>query len=144
MARGDSVMFEEALKLLTQWDAADVIKCAIIDNTSTPTAGQATPALSDFTEVGTAGNYVAGGTSLGTWDAITSEAAGVLTIDSATNPAWTADASNDSDAYWAIIYNDTKSDQAIFFVDLGGPFDMSPTDLTITWNASGLSRLTIQ
>lgn len=144
MARGDITIFEEALKLMTQWDAADDIKVAIIDNTSTPTAAQATPALSDFTEVGTAGNYVAGGTSIGTWDAICSEAGGTLTIDSATNPAWTADASNDSDAYYAIIYNDTKSDQALAFVDLGGPFDMSTTDLTINWNASGIIRNIIQ
>lgn len=143
MARGDITMFEEALKLRTQWDAADVIKCAIVDNTSTPTAGQATPSLSDFTEVGTAGNYVAGGTSLGTWDAIVSEAAGVMTIDSATNPSWAANASNDNDAYYAIIHNETKG-QALCFVDIGGPFDMSTTDLTINWNANGLIRDTIQ
>jgi hypothetical protein len=62
-----------------------------------------------------------------------------MKFDSDTNPTWAQHASNDVDAYWGIIYNDTDgTDRAIAFVDLGGPVDMGAGDLTITWNASGI------
>ena len=70
--------------------------------------------------------------------------AGILTFDSAVNPTWASDGSNDTDAYWALLYNDTQAgDPAFAFVDLGGPIDMSATDLTINWNASGIFSITI-
>lgn len=146
MARGDITFFQEALDdgFFGGWGTADDIKLAICDNTVTPTAADTTPALGDYTEVGTGGTYVAGGTSIGGWDALSSEAAGVLTFDSATNPTWAQNASNDNDAYWGILYNDTQSgDPAILFVDLGGPADMSGGPLTVTWNASGIFTITI-
>jgi len=62
-----------------------------------------------------------------------------MTFDSGTNPTWAADASNDTDAWWGIVYNDTDgTDRAIGFVELGGPVDMVAGSLTITWNSSGL------
>lgn len=145
MAQGDITWFDEALAYMLDggWEAADTIKVAILDNTTAPTASDATPGLSDYTEVGTAGTYSAGGTSLGTWGTLVTEAAGTATIDSATNPTWAQDASNDTDAYWGLIYNDTQAgDPALAFVDLGGPVDMTAGDLTITWNASGIATLT--
>lgn len=141
MARGDMVVFDEAKAFMIDggWESADVIKCAVLDNTTTPAAADATPALGDYTEVGTAGTYTAGGTSLGDLGTVVTEAAGTMTFDSATNPTWAQDASNDTDAYWGLIYNDTDAtDRAIAFVDLGGPVDMQAGDLTITWNASGI------
>jgi hypothetical protein len=141
MARGDFLVFEEAMAYMIDggWEAADDLKVAILDDTLTPAAGDATPALGDYTEVGTAGTYVAGGESIGNLGAFIAEAAGVVTADSATNPTWAQDASNDVDAFWALIYNDTQAgDPALGFVDLGGPVDMSAGPLTITWNASGL------
>jgi len=141
MARGDVTIFEEALAYMIDggWEPADVIKCAVLDNTKTPAASDATPALGDYTEVGASGTYTAGGTSLGTLGDCVSESGGTMTFDSDTNPTWAQDASNDADAYWGLIYNDTDgSDRAIGFVDLGGPVDMSGGDLTITWNASGI------
>lgn len=141
MARGDVTVFDEAKAYMIDggWEAADDIKVAILDNTVTPAAGDTTPALGDYTEVGTAGTYVAGGTSLGNLGTLVSEAGGTMTFDSATNPTWSQDAGNDADAYWGLIYNDTDAgDLAIAFVDLGGPVDMSGGDLTITWNASGI------
>ena len=145
MARGDIVWFEEArtLDYFAGWATTDDIKVAILDNTVAPTAGAATPALGDFTEVGTGGTYTAGGTSLGNWGTVWSEAAGTGTMDSGTNPTWAQDASNDTDAYWGLIYNDTQAgDPAIGYVDLGGPVDMTAGPLTITWNASGIATLT--
>lgn len=145
MAVGDIIWFEEArtLDYFAGWAASDTIKVAICDNTTTPAASTATPALGDFTQVGTGGTYVSGGLSIGTWGDAWSEAGGTGTMDSATNPSWAQHASNDTDAYWAILYNDTQAgDPAFAYVDLGGPVDMSAGSLTITWNASGIATLT--
>ena len=141
MATGDFIVFDEAKAYLIDggFEASDDIKCAIIDNTATPTAAFATPALGDFTEVTDAGTYTAGGTSLGNIGTLVTEASGTMTFDSSTNPTWAADASNDTDAWWGIVYNDTDgTDRAIGFVELGGPVDMVAGSLTITWNSSGL------
>lgn len=145
MATGDIIWFEEArtLDYFAGWATTDDIKCAVLDNTTTPAAADATPALADYTEVGAAGSYTAGGTSLGNWGTVWSEAAGTGTMDSATNPTWAQNASNDTDAWWGLIYNDTQAgDPAVAFVELGGPVDMSAGSLTITWNASGICTLT--
>ena len=142
MAAGDITWFEEAKGYMLDggWEAADDLKVAIPDNTTAPTASDATPALADYTEVGTAGTYVAGGTSLGTWGDFVAEAGGTVTLDSTVNPTWAQDASNDVDAYWALVYNDTQAgDPALCFVELGGPVDMTAGPLTINWNASGLA-----
>lgn len=148
MAAGDLTMFEEAKAYLIDggWEAADDIKVAICDNTTTPTAADAVPSISggttNYTEVGAAGSYTAGGTSLGNLGTLVTEAGGTVTFDSTTNPSWAKNASNDTDAYWAIVYNDTDvTNRAICFIDLGGPVDMTAGALTITWNASGLFTL---
>lgn len=142
MARGDVVVFEEAMAKMLEgdWASTDHFYVAICDDTATPTAATATPVLGDFTEVGTAGTYVAGGADLGTLAALVTEAAGVVTFKSLeAAPTWAQDASNDIDAYWGIIYNYTDAGKdALAYVDLGGPVDMSAGDLTITWNASGI------
>ena len=145
MATGDILWFNEAKAYMIDggWESADDIKCAVLDNTTTPAAGDTTPALGDYTEVTAAGTYTTGGTSLGNLGTMITEAAGTVTFDSATNPTWAQDASNDVDAYWGLIYNDTDAgDLAIAFVDLGGPVDMTAGALTITWNASGIFTLT--
>lgn len=145
MATGDVIVFEEAKEYLLDggFEAADDIKCAILDNTATPTAAFATPALADFTQVGTAGTYVLDGTSLGTLTSMVTESGGTATFDSGTNPTWAQNGSNDADAWWGLIYNDTDAgNRAIAFVELGGPVDMSAGSLTITWNGSGIFTLT--
>ena len=145
MATGDVTVFDEAKAFVIDggWEAADDIKCAVLDNTVAPTAAAASPDLSDFTEVGVAGTYVAGGISLGTLGTAVTEAAGVMKFDSATNPTWAQDALNDVDAWWGLVYNDTDvGNLAIAFVELGGPVDMSAGDLTITWDAAGIFTIT--
>lgn len=143
MATGDLIVFDEAKAFMIDggWEAADDIKCAVLDNTLTPAAGDLTPALADYTEVGAAGSYTAGGISLGTLGTAVTEAAGTMTFDSATNPTWAQNASNDVDAWWGLVYH-VLTGQAIAFVELGGPVDMTAGDLTITWNASGLFTIT--
>ncbi|RPI56279.1 MAG: hypothetical protein EHM49_00690 [Deltaproteobacteria bacterium] len=145
MARNDVKVFDEALAKLHDgdWASTDHFYCAICDNTVAPAIDTGTPTLSDFTEVGSGGTYVAGGTDLGTLATLVAEAAGVMTFDSATNPTWAQNAGNDVDAYWGIVYNYTDAaHDALLFVDLGGPVDMTAGTLTITWNASGLYTIT--
>lgn len=141
MATGDLIVFDEAkAKMLDgDWASTDVFYLAICDNTTVPAAATATPVIGDFTQVGAAGTYVNNGTSLGTLATLVAEAAGTMTFDSATNPTWAQNASNDVDAYWGIVYNFTDAGKdALAFVELGGPVDMTAGDLTVTWNASGL------
>lgn len=145
MPTGDVTVFDEAkAKMIAgDWAGTDVFYLAICDNTTTPTAGTATPVFGDFTEVGAAGSYTANGTSLGALSTLVTEVAGVMTFDSGTNPTWAKNALNDADAYWGIIYNFTDvGKDALAFVDLGGPVDMSAGALTVTWNASGIYTIT--
>ena len=143
MATGTLLIFDEAKKALldgTHDLDTHSFKCAILDNTTTPTVADTTPALADYTQVGTAGTYVSGGTAL---TVSLTEAAGTVTYDFTNNPTWAQDASNDVDAYWALVYNDTNvGKEAIGFVELGGPVDMSAGALTVTWNAGGFFTLT--
>ena len=145
MARGDVVVFNEAkAKMLDgDWASTDHFYCAVCDNTATPAATTATPVLGDFTEVGNSGTYVTGGTDLGTLADLVTQNAGVMKFDSATNPTWAQDASNDVDAYWGVIYNYTDAGKdAVAFVDLGWPVDMTAGDLTITWHTDGIFTIT--
>lgn len=145
MARGDVVVFEEAkAKMISgNWASTDNFYCAICDNTVTPTAATATPVIGDFTQVGAGGTYVNNGTDLGALSALVSEAAGVMTFDSTVNPTWAQNPGNDVDAYWGIIYNFTDAGKdAVAFVDLGGPVDMTAGDLSITWAVAGIFTIT--
>ena len=108
MATGDVIIFDEAkLALLDGTHDLDThtFKVAICDNTAVPAAATATPVLADFTQVGAAGSYVSGGTAL---TVSLTEAEGTVTYDFTNNPTWAQHASNDTDAYWGIIYNDTN------------------------------------
>ena len=118
MARGTVTLFEEyaldigkALNLSTA-----VLKMGIVDNTSPPTAADATPTWSDYSanEVSTGGNYTADGVPLTTVD--WSEAAGVATLDF-DDVNWAQNGSGFADGEWAIIY-DATTDVAIAFVEL--------------------------
>jgi len=145
MAQGDVTVFDEfkAYMMDGDWGSTDSIRCAIVDNTTPPTKSDTTPQLTDYSEVTSAGTYTAGGEVLDDIATMVAELDGVMTFDSDTNPTWAQDVGNATDAYWAIIYNDTDAgDLAIAFVDLDGPVDMTAGDLTITWNGSGIFTLT--
>ena len=144
MAVNDVVVFNEAKAYMIDggWEAADSIKCAILDNTLAPTAADTAPALGDYTEVGTAGSYVAGGVVLDTLGVMVTQTGAVMTFDSDTDPSWAQNGSNDADASWGLIYNDTDASKlAIAYVELG-TVDMSAGSLTITWNAAGIFTIT--
>jgi hypothetical protein len=118
----------------------------LVDDTITPTAADATPTWGDYSgnEVSTAGGYSANGISLAYTGATRwAEADGVGTLD-ADNITISQNGSGFTDAYWGILYNDTAaSDQAIGFLDLGGPVSEQDGDITITWNASGILTVTV-
>lgn len=145
MAAGDLVVFNEALAKMIEgnWASTDNFYCMICDNTTAPTQTHVTPVQGDFTQVGAAGSYVNDGTDLGALSVLVTQSGAVMTFDSATNPTWAQDASNDTDAYWAIIYNNTDAGKdCVCYVDLGGPVDMAAGALTVTWNGSGIYTIT--
>lgn len=150
MATGDFVVFDEAKAYMIDggWAAADVIWLAVCDNTTSCAAADPIPAVgsggtTNYTEVGAAGTYVTGGLNLGALSAVVTQAAGVMTFDSATALTWAQDASNDTDAYWGVVYNTTDAaNRAIGFFDLGGPVNMATGALTITPAAGGYFTIT--
>ena len=148
MARNDAFMFDEFVQDLYDGIHGDLsgaaIKVMLVDNTLTPAADDATPRYADYSanEVSAAGGYTTGGLTLS--GVTTSYAGGVLKFDDTGNISLALDASGFEDAYWAIVYNDTAAaDQAICFIDLGGPVSERTGPFTITWNASGIFTDTV-
>lgn len=149
MARNDWVTFEEfSIDLANGVHnlGGDTFKVGLIDNTATvPAASTATPRWADFSgnEVdSTAGNYTANGIALTGTSA--AEAAGVVTFDDTGNVSIAQDGSGFTNAYYAILYNDSATnDEAVGFLDMGGPVSEVAGAVTITWHASGILTLTV-
>lgn len=147
MAVGDITIFDEALErsINGDWASTDNFYCAVIQVATTPTASDAVPhfggtGTTDLStnEVTDAGTYTAGGTDLGALSALATQTGGTMTFDSSTNPTWAANGSNDVDARWAIIYNNTDATKdALAFVDLG-TVNMQLVPLAITWSGTGI------
>jgi len=146
MAAGDVTLFEELAKDLADEVhdlAADTLKLGLIDNTTAPTAADATPRWADYSanEVSTAGGYTANGETLTTVSY--TEAGGVGTLD-ADDVELAQDGSGFTDAYWGILYNDSATNkEAIGFVELGGPVSDQDGPVNIRWNASGILTITV-
>lgn len=146
MAQGDFTLFEEfALALGDEVHdfAADTFKLGVITSGAVPTAADATPTWSDYSanEVSAAGNYVTSGVTLvaTSW----SEAAGVGKFD-ADDYTISQSTLGFTDAGFAILYNESApTDEAIGFIDMGGPVSERDGDITFTWNSSGLFTVTI-
>lgn len=66
----------------------------------------------------------------------------VATFDVDDITVWTQNGSNPVDAEFALMYQDDASDFGICSVELGGNFDMTTGDLSITWNSNGVFTLT--
>ena len=151
MALGTVTVFDSflvsALQASHLWDFesgnATIIKLAIIDNTVTPLITDAEPRFQatgatvnhSATEVAIAGDYVAGGESLGnpTVTAGSGGNAGAAVINfSVPSAAWAT--GTDPIARWGILYNATAgaNNRCMAFVDLGSDFDMSTGTLTVT------------
>lgn len=142
MATGDLTLFEEFGREIGEElhnFSSDTLKIGLIDNSTPPTAADATPRWGDYSanEVdSTAGNYTANGETLAgvAW----TEAAGVSTL-AAQSFTIAQDGSGFTNGYWAIIYNDTAAaDQAIGFIELGGPVSEVAGDVTIKFNGAAV------
>ena len=137
MAEGTVLTFEEltlALGNKTHDFTSDTFKCALLTNATNPTAADVTPVLGDYTECTPGGNYASGGATV---SVTYTEASGVASFIISGTTSWTKNASNPTNAYWGLIYNSTNAGkEAIAFIELAGPVDMTSVDLTITWGSS--------
>jgi hypothetical protein len=151
MAQGDVTVFDAHLENV--WDGGvhdfgatpNTLKCALIKSAANggddPDVADADPrwgagGTTNFAtaEVTAGGNYTAGGATMATPSA--SLATGVLQVDAGDPATWSQNASNPTNARWAIVYDDTVAGKhAICFIDLGSDFDMTTGDLTITLGA---------
>jgi hypothetical protein len=137
MAAGDLTLFDEFT--IDEGNGvhnlgSDTIKVMFISNAVVPTAGTATPRKADFTEV-SGGNFPVGGTTMTvSW----TEAAGTATLDFTSNISLASNASNPNNVYYALIYNDTATnDEAIGFVEIDATgHDATGGATGITWGAN--------
>ncbi len=148
MAQGDFTLFEEFADYIGDGSHdLDGDTFSLILITTLPTAAQATPDRADFTEVTAGGGYTAGGIALTT---TYTEAGGVATFDSSTNPSWTASAGSPTNIVAGLLVNDTHvgTNDAIGYIDLTTdagttPISLVAGDITVTWNASGVFTVTV-
>lgn len=136
MAAGDLTVFEEAKLALVDGTHdlnTHTFKVMLINNTTVPTAADATPAKADYTEV-TGTGYTAGGETM---TVSLSEVGGTVTFSFTTNPSWAQNGAGFTDAYYAVCYNDTNvGKEALFFLDMGGPVSQQAGAVSITWGAN--------
>lgn len=141
MATGDFTIFEEFVDEIGEKIhqlGSDTLKFGIINNTSAPTAADATPRWGDYSanQIGTGGGYTGPVTLTGT---TYTESGGTATL-AANSFTISQNASGQSSVTaWGILYNDTATnDEAIGFFELG-TIDITAGDLVIKFNnvASG-------
>ena len=141
MAQGDVVFFDSHLLDVVEKQhdhELDAFNLGYIDAVVTPLVTTAIPHWAGagttnlFTnQVALTGNY-SGPLTLANPSAVLN--AGVIDIDFDDPAVLSQNASNDTDFTWGIIYNNTNANKhAVGFVDLGGAFDATTGDLTVTW-----------
>jgi len=143
MARNDWQTFDEFSLDLSNGVhnlGSDTFSVRLITNAATePVPGTATPRWADFSanECSAGGSYATGGSELS--GTSTAEDAGVTTFDDTGNVTWAAAASSPTDIYWAILVNDSATnDECVGYLDMGGPVSMVAGPVSITWHASGI------
>jgi hypothetical protein len=146
MAQGDVTLFNKAVEWFGEGVInleTDTIKLGLITASLTPDATTAAPCwgaggstnLTTY-QVTPGGNYSTGGPTVA--NPAYTESSGTITFD-ADDVTIAQDASNPTNARWAILYSDTATNKNAFaFVDLGGVTDLSAGAFTLTWNASGI------
>ena len=149
MATGDVVFFDQFMVDVQEAVhnlETDSIKGGIVTNATVPAATTADPrwgagGTTNFStnQVTPGGNYANGGPAVANPTVTLSAGAAVFDGD---DIAIASNVSNPSGAYWMIIYNDTAAGKnAIGYVELGGPVDLSAGDFSVTWNAAGISSM---
>ena len=137
MAQGTVVVFDDAIEYFFKGSpecpydlgaTPDVLKCAIVNNTSppvvttsNPTWGAAGTNLATNEESG--GSMTVGGLTLSS--PAVSVVGGVPQLDFGDPATWAKNAANPTACWWGVIYSDTATNKnCIGFVDLGGVFDI--------------------
>jgi len=144
MARGSVVLFNEFMLEIGKEVhdlSSDTFKLGIVDDTITPEADDGTPRWSDYVanEVATTGNYTADGETLTT---VTFTLVSDVATLAADDVDITIHGSGFLDGYWGILYNDSAdNDEAIGFVDLGGPVSEQAGDVTVEWTGGVVLEL---
>ena len=143
MAQGDVIFFDQwcvDVCEAKQDHETGVFFIGLVTNATVPATTSADPrwgagGTTNFktTEVTPGGNYAADGASLAN-PAVTL-AGGLAEIDWDDPATWSQNASNPTDATWGIVYNNQAGKECVGYVDLGGAFDMTTGDLTITFGA---------
>ena len=150
MAQGDVVFFDQFLVDVQEkiHDLEnDTIKVGFTIGTTTPSTTTADPrwgagGTTNFSseEVTPGGNYTTGGPTAANPSVALDTGAAVFYADDP--PTTTQNASNPTNARWGIIYNDTATGKnCLGYVDFGSSLNLTTGDLTITWNASGITSL---
>jgi hypothetical protein len=152
MAQGDLVVFDDAMEYMLDggWATDDAIWLAITSDTPGVTdavPGMEAGATTTYTPVATAGTYAQYGQLLCTWaDYITEISAGIIAgDDTGATATWAQDGANPVNGKYGVVYNHTNANGlAICFIDLNATavVDMTAGALTVTWNASGMFRVT--
>lgn len=146
MARGDVKVFAAFLQKAKAGAAfnlsTDSLKIGIVNSTTAPTVSTADPRWGAGGTTDFSANQVATGTGYTGPVALTSvtytRASGVDTL-SAANVTVAQDATGFTNAYYAIVYDDTVTGKyAICSVDLGGPVGIQNGPLNINWAGTGI------
>ena len=147
MPRGTATTFQEAMLDMAKGVHGDLsaatLKLAIVDNTITPAADDATPRWADYSanEVSAAGNYVAGGITLTT--VVIAMVGGILTI-TADDVNITEHASGFTDGYYGILVNTSAAaDQALGFWDMAGPVSEQAGDVDFEFPSGVVMELPV-
>jgi hypothetical protein len=149
MAAGDFTVFDQFLtdlgNKIHDMDG-DTLKFALVTASVTPAADDAGPnwngtGTTDYSgdEVTPGGNYSTGGATPGSqaWS-VTSN---ILKFDMA-DVSISQNASNPTNARWAILYNSTDANKrGIGFLDLGAAIDLSAGDFSYTVPTNGVFRI---
>ena len=136
MATGDLTVFEEFADEIGEKIHAlgsDTLTVGIIDNTTPPTAADATPRWGDYSanQIGTGGGYTGPVDLTGS---TYTEANGVATLAANSFTISQNASGQGSVTAWAILYNNTATnDEAIAFIELG-VIDITAGDLVIRFN----------
>ncbi len=132
----------KALNKEVDWDS-DTIKVALVSSAYTPNQDS-----HDYwddvaaNEVSGTG-YTAGGSTLGSKTATYDSATNVVILDAA-DSVW---ASSTITARYAVVYDDSGATNAqkvlVGYVDFGSDQSSTNGNFTVTWDATGIARITI-
>lgn len=132
----------QALNKEIDWDT-DTIKVALLTNSYTPDqdAHNYWDDVSTYQVTGT--GYTAGGATLSNKTNTYNSGTNVIVLD-ADDVTWS---SSTITARYAVIYNDSPATNAtknlIGYVDFGSDQSSSNGNFTITWDATGIVRITV-